>query len=194
MNFEIENELRETLNKNEKLLWVGRPKKGIIVRSSDLFKIPFDMLFLGLFIFLGLTTLKDDSNDSGVTWIPIILAVVYCSIGRFLIDARLRKNTTYGITDNRVIIKSGFFSRDIKSVAIGTISALMVKEERDKSGTISFRPTGGPNSFLSGLPYWLGQKSPVALNTIAEVKTVYNLLVEQQDQTKQSKVCQQYWR
>lgn len=43
-NYEIENELRPDLGSDEKLVWTGKPKTGIVFRSSDVFLIPFSIL------------------------------------------------------------------------------------------------------------------------------------------------------
>jgi len=44
-------ELREHLSKDEKLLWTGKPSDGIIFRGSDVFMIPFSLMWGGFAIF-----------------------------------------------------------------------------------------------------------------------------------------------
>jgi len=51
MNFDIENELRDSLSKDEKLLWTGRPETGLRFRPSDAVLIPFSLMWCGFAIF-----------------------------------------------------------------------------------------------------------------------------------------------
>ncbi len=50
-NFDIEIELQNNLSSGEKLVWIGRPKKGIVFRSSDAFLIPYSLIWGGFAIF-----------------------------------------------------------------------------------------------------------------------------------------------
>jgi len=50
-NFELEEELRPNLSSGEKLIWTGKPKTGIVFRSSDAFMIPFSLLWGGFALF-----------------------------------------------------------------------------------------------------------------------------------------------
>src|SRR5215208_2118092 len=107
MNIDIENDLRDTLSKDEKILWTGRPKTGIVFRSTDFFLIPFSLLWFGFAIFWEYNVLKMGVSFFALFGLPFILMGLYISVGRFFLDAIKRKNTIYGITDNRIIIKSG---------------------------------------------------------------------------------------
>lgn len=41
MDFNLTSELQDYLDKNEKLLWTGQPRKGIVFSAADIFMIPF---------------------------------------------------------------------------------------------------------------------------------------------------------
>ena len=47
MNTDPEYELRTLLDTNEKLVWSGYPRKGLIFRTADIFLIPFSLLWCG---------------------------------------------------------------------------------------------------------------------------------------------------
>lgn len=72
----------------------------------------------------------------------------------FLVDARLRQRTFYGLTDQRVIIIRGVFQREVKSINLKTMSDLSLSERRDRTGTINF---GGSDSRwqLTGMDIWM---------------------------------------
>jgi hypothetical protein len=178
MDFEIENELRQILSNDEKLLWTGRPKKGVVIRSTDIFLIPFSFLWFGFAIFWEYNVFRTGIGFLALFGIPFILVGLYISVGRFFIDALKRKNTIYGITDNRVIIKSGLINKEIKSLNIRTISDLTFKEKTNGTGTISLGPTDSRYSMFNRMGYWPGLKSQSSLEFIDEVRKVYDILIE----------------
>ncbi|MGB8194112.1 MAG: hypothetical protein WCF67_19425 [Chitinophagaceae bacterium] len=182
MDFEAQNELRPALSHGERLLWTGKPKAGVIFRPFDIFLIPFSLVWFGFAIFWVASVLS-----TGVYWfalfgIPFLIIGFYISVGRFISDSRRRKNTVYGITNDRVVIKAGIKRPDIKSLNIKTISDITYNEKADGSGTIIFGPAlmqnfnpGSFNAFNAG-----GSKAISILEFIPEVKKVYEILLRVQ--------------
>jgi len=70
--------------------------------------------------------------------IPFVLVGLYIVVGRFFVDARTRGRTFYGVTSERIIIISGVFSRQTKSLQLRTLSDISLTERADGSGTITF--------------------------------------------------------
>jgi hypothetical protein len=180
INFEIENELQQNLGINEKLLWTGKPKTGLLLKSSDAFLIPFSLLWAGFAVFWESTAITSDAPIFFKLWgIPFVVMGLYITIGRFFVDAYKRGKTIYGITHDRIIIKSGIFSQDIKSLNIRTLSDITLNQKTDNSGTITLGPTDPRYSMMSGMD-WPGVKQPPKLELIDDVKTVYDKIIEQQ--------------
>ncbi|MET0392182.1 MAG: hypothetical protein ABW019_03535 [Chitinophagaceae bacterium] len=176
MDFELENELRPALDRDERFVWTGQPKKGIVFRSSDLFVVPFSLFWCGFVTFWEYMALTMGGGFFALFGIPFILVGLYLLIGRFFFDALRRKKTIYGITGERVIIRSGIFSRQISSFAIRTLPQLVLKEKADGSGTITF----GQNDAryerrMATLQRDLQTSS--SLEMIDNVRNVYNILV-----------------
>jgi len=180
MDFDIENELRSSLSRDEKLLWTGRPKTGVILKSNDFLLIPFSLLWRGFAVFWEYNALRLGGGFFALFGIPFIVMGLYFFIGRFFIDAWKRKNTLYGITDNRVIIKSGLFRSSIQSINIKTLSNLSFKEKSDGSGTITLGPTDFRNNIFSGLSYWPGASETPGIESVEQVRSVYDILIRQQ--------------
>jgi len=67
--------------------------------------------------------------------IPFVVVGLYIIIGRFFVDARIRRATAYGVTSDRVIMISGFPRRTVKSVSLLSLSEISFAE--DGSGTIT---------------------------------------------------------
>jgi hypothetical protein len=176
--YDIENELRSSLGSDEELIWTGKPKTGIMFRGSDVFLIPFSLLWGGFALFWEASVIATDAPFFFKLWgIPFVLVGLYIAVGRFFLDAKKRASTIYGITHDRVIIKSGIFSRDVKSLNIRTLSDISINQKADNSGTITFGPNDFRYSMMQGME-WPGAKQPPRLEFIKDVKTVYDKIIE----------------
>ncbi len=141
-NYAIESELSPNLSSDEKLIWAGKPKTGIIFRSSDVFLIPFSLLWCGFTVFWETSVIASGAPFFFKIWgIPFVLAGLYITGGRFFIDAKKRANTVYGITSDRIIIKSGIFNQSIKSLNIRTLTDITIDQKSDNSGTVTLGPS-----------------------------------------------------
>jgi len=133
---------QDELGPDEHLLWSGRPKTGLILRSSDIFLIPFSLLWGGFAIFWEISVIATGAPFFFWLWgIPFVLIGLYITIGRFFIDAQQRQKTHYALTNKRIIIISGLFNRTVKSLSLRTLSDISLSEKRNGTGTITFGPT-----------------------------------------------------
>lgn len=181
-NYDIENELRSTLSSDEKLIWTGKPKTGIIFRTTDAFLIPFSLLWGGFAVFWETSVFATGAPFFFKLWgIPFVLVGFYITIGRFFMDAKKRAGTIYGITNDRIIIKSGIFTRDIKSLNIRTLSDITLNQKTDNSGTITLGPTDSRYAMMQGMD-WPGAKQTPSLEFIDDVKIVYDKIIDLQRQ------------
>jgi len=181
-NYDIESELKPNLSSDEKLIWTGKPQTGIVFRSSDAFLIPFSLLWGGFAIFWETSVIAADAPFFFKLWgIPFVIVGLYITIGRFFFDAKKRMNTIYGITNDRIIIKTGFFSREVKSLNIRTLSDITINQKADNSGTITLGPTDFRYAMMQGME-WPGAKQPPRLELIADAKSVYDKIINLQRQ------------
>jgi len=88
------------------VLWKGKPKQGIVFTGSDIFMIPFSVLWAGFAVFWEISVLRIKAAPIIFTlWgIPYVLAGIYITVGRFIHNYLNRKNTEYFVTDKRIII------------------------------------------------------------------------------------------
>lgn len=182
MRGNLQSELRTHLDNDESLLWTGKPKQGIKLKGSDAFMIPFSLMWGGFAIFWESTVIFTDAPFFFKLWgIPFVLVGLYLIIGRFFFDAKRREKTVYGITENRIIIKSGVFKESIKSLNIKTLSDITLNEKSDKSGTIVLGNENGFSGMFSGTgwPGANGKMAP-AIEMIDNVRTVYRKITELQ--------------
>lgn len=176
-------ELNQHLEPGGKLLWAGIPKQGILKKNSDKFMIPFSLFWGGFALFWEFLAFKMDAPYFFKLWgIPFVLIGLYLIFGRFIYDAILRKNTLYGITKNRIIIKSGIFKISYKTIDIKTLSNFSIVEESDGAGTIILGSVIDINKLVSvtGLSSHGSYITP-SLELISDVKKVYQLITDLQN-------------
>ncbi|HEY3854676.1 MAG TPA: PH domain-containing protein [Verrucomicrobiae bacterium] len=175
--------LNPRLDPGEHLLWIGKPRSGIRTRSQDVFLIPFSLMWGGFAIFwefMAITGTQKMRHPSpfapSIFGVPFVLIGLYLIVGRFFVDAKMRARTFYGVTNERVIIISGLFSQQVKSLQLRTISDVSLTEKSDGSGTITFGPTPFGNFFGSGS--WPGgnRNAPPSFDMIEHAKEVYETI------------------
>lgn len=170
--------ITKELGANEKLLWTGRPKQGIILRGSDALLIPFSLLWCGFAIFWESSVINTNAPFFFRLWgIPFVLIGLYIVAGRFFVDANQRSKTYYGLTDDRVIIVSGLFQKKIKTLNLQTISDISLTEGKDRKGTITFGPTPQFYAAFGGTSWpGMGQQAVPSFDSIENARSVYDLI------------------
>ena len=180
MEFNIEQQL----SSGERLLWSGQPSRGIRLRSSDAFAIPFSLLWCGFAIFWESSVVTKGAPFFFMLWgIPFVLVGLYIVFGRFFVDAHIRQRTFYGITTERIIIVSGLFSRQTKSLQLRTLSDISLTERPDGSGTITFGPQHPMAARIpSGWP-GVGQYTAPTFDMVERAREIYDLIRQTQRTT-----------
>ncbi len=202
MTVDCSQVIARELEVGEPLLWSGQPRKGIVFRSSDVFLIPFSIMWGGFAIFWE-TSVFAQARKGGKTmslfmvlWgIPFVLIGLYMIFFRFIVDARRREHTCYGLTDRRAIIVTGLVGgelspsigtvtslaaglgrRKVKSLDLRTMTDFSMNERADGSGTITFGAQNQSSNFAgSGWP-GSGGNAPPSFDLVDNVKSVYELI------------------
>jgi len=187
IDIDIQQELQYELIDDEKLIWTGRPGTGIIFRKIDIFFIPISILWFGMMLVGLIGAATAPSDNSTLPWpiylffIPFLFVGCYITFGRFLVDKRRRANTVYGITNDRIIIRSGVFSKKVNSFNIKTLSNLSVDEKSDGTGNIVF----SQNNFMFGMMggmmmQGMGTRFVPSFEQIGDVRNVYSIILKLQ--------------
>lgn len=131
--------LQSQLAPDERLLWFGQPRRGFVLRATDIFVIPFSLMWGGVAIFAQVSVLTSDTPIiSKLFVLPFFVVGLYLIFGRFILDAKRRSATYYGITNERIIIISTRFGRQIRSLDLRALDVISLNEKSDGSGTITF--------------------------------------------------------
>ena len=173
----FQNELRSS----EVLLWSGRPRQGLVFRASDLFLVPFSLVWAGFVFFWELMALAGGVGCFGIWGIPFVLVGIYMTVGRFFVDFYIRRNTHYGLTNERVIIISGFLRSETKSLNLRTASDVTMSQRANGKGTITFGAISTHARMYQGM-HWPGAlyQMPPQFELIPDVKRVYGMILEVQ--------------
>ena len=176
----MSEEVREAISAGEKVLWWGKPRQGLVLRGSDAFQIPFSLLWCGFAVFWESSVFRAPHAPAFfVLWgIPFVAVGIYLVIGRFFADALLRSKTYYAVTPDRIVIVSGLFSKNVKSLNLKTLTDLSLSEGSAGEGTITFGMQPQMASMFGGLAGGPGSAQYVGprFDLIANAKTVYETI------------------
>ncbi|NTF42371.1 PH domain-containing protein [Rhizobium rhizogenes] len=164
----------------EKLLWLGRPKQGLMFSKRDVLQVPFSLLWGGFAIFWEIMAVRQANAPLFFRlWgVPFILIGLYLIVGRFALDAFVRARTQYAVSDQRIIVlREGWFSK-LLTMSLDRLPALDLDQKGDGTGTISFGSDAQAGyGRRNGLSAWTPALSDVPqFLGIREVRDTFNII------------------
>ncbi len=144
MDLDIQRRLSGYLLRGEKILWTGRPPRGVMFTRSDAFTIPFFLVWTGIPLFGLFSQGRSGFGVQSLFFAPFFLMGGYMLIVRFFHDAWVRAHTFYAVTDRRILILRDGPRAALRSFDRGNLGILELLEDGSR-GTILFgqRPAGG---------------------------------------------------
>jgi hypothetical protein len=94
----------EHLLRDERIVWAGRPRQGLMFTPSDKFLIPFSLFWCGIVAFWIISAVQT-SFIFAFFAAPFVLIGFFFLFGRYTLDARTRSKTYYALTNRRALIK-----------------------------------------------------------------------------------------
>jgi len=137
-----ETDLSERLLKGERIVWSGRPAQGLLLTGRDTLLIPLSLLWGGFAVFWETTVLAQAKTPGffALWGIPFVLFGLYLIVGRFLLDAWIRRGISYAVTNNRIlIVRSGPFGK-FTAMRLDQLPEASLSESSNGRGTIRFGP------------------------------------------------------
>jgi hypothetical protein len=130
--------LERKLKPGEQILWRGRPDPKRHFTRGEVIRIPFSVLWAALMVSIGFSAVQGGSHYLKLLCVPFVLAALYVTIGRFWWQARVKRRTTYAITDRRVIVAVEGSSRRTRSIRLNRLPPVNPVVRSDGSGDIVF--------------------------------------------------------
>jgi hypothetical protein len=164
-------EVSRHVRADERLLWSGRPRRGIYLTRYDYFFIPFSVVWSGFVAFMLVAVLNSHDPGPGLIVLPLFLVVgLYMTIGRFVVEWILLRKTLYAITSQRALIIRG---DSVRSINLRALDEISYKRRKDGSGSITF----GPDlSFTPAYARSMAYGVVPRFQGIGDVHAVYDLI------------------
>lgn len=123
----MENELKQLVNENEKILYEGKPnKKCFIFESFFNPLLPFALIWAIIdFGIIGASMFAEVPENILYFLIPFMtlhLMPVWIYLGGVLFTFKKYKNTYYIVTDHAIYVSSGIFSKKFKTKPFAELS------------------------------------------------------------------------
>lgn len=121
---------------DDSVLWLGRPENIRLFEASDIFTIPFSLLWCGFAVFWEWVVWRSGALLFFRLWgIPFVLVGLYLVIGRFIHRLYLLKHTHYAITTTKLIRNQ---NGKIDVLHKNALPEMRVSTRADGSGSVHF--------------------------------------------------------
>lgn len=107
MRIDAERRLAGRLLRGERVLWAGQPKQGLLFAPVDFAPVVISLVAAAVLVFTLYGWLAAGGPAPvGRRGGPVVFAAGWAVLygGRHLLDAHIRRHTTYAVTDRRIII------------------------------------------------------------------------------------------
>lgn len=172
--------LRQWLLPGERLVWAGPPKQGLLLRSADLYLIPFSLFFVGFAVVWNQGVWRAGGTPFlfAIAGAAILLSGAYVSLGRFLVDAIVRAKLLYAVTDRRILILRRPPWSSFRALDLSYLPVLELQQSARGRGTIVFDVAPDPGWWSHAhQPEWTPALSKVArFLEIDGAAAVYDLI------------------
>jgi hypothetical protein len=136
--------MRHWLTADEQILWEGRPDVWAYSMRGAWYLIPFSLMWAGFAFFWEFSVITGGAPLFFSLWgIPFVLVGLYLLFGRIWVARREARNTSYAITNRRILIASGAFRPTFTALELRSLPGAQIDEGRDGRGSITFGATSG---------------------------------------------------
>jgi hypothetical protein len=172
VNLDAEEQIREVLYPEERILWSGRSRSHS--QWSPMF---FLVCWSVLLMFVATRNFVETHRPTSAVLIPIAMAVAGSAmlIVLQLVEPRYRIKIAYGVTDERAIIVGGLFNRTVVSMPLQFMHEMKIRLRDDLSGTVVFA------DFWKACGEDGEDICPYEFSDIEDVQQVHDLIVETRD-------------
>ena len=173
-----EDIFRGRLLAGEHIVWSGRPSQGIVFTPRDLFLVPFSLIWCGFAVFwtFGATAAVGAPSFFTLWGLGFVCVGLYFVFGRFIVDAWVRTDMRYAVTNQRILIaRPAPFSR-FTVISLSRLPNVELVEQSNGRGTIRFgdvQPMWGNRGFGGWSPAFDPTPQFIAID---DVRRVFDLV------------------
>jgi hypothetical protein len=184
---------QDELERNENVVWVGRPEPSVLFTTADFWLVPFSLAWGGFVVASVLSSLggfgpAGRGKGNGLIE-PSLYAVaglflmiaLNMIIGRFFYKIWKKKRTWYAVTNRRILIlRDGAFAKNVQGVDLRLIPAIHKLVRKDGVGTLRFGNVLSPVAAMyanTGLDVFATGPQIPTFHDIADAEEVYRLVV-----------------
>lgn len=178
---EIPPAWRGILDPGETLLWQGRPSGKVVARARDIVVTLFGAVFFSFacfWVWMAASIEKDTpaAYIFPLFGLPFIAVGAYLMVGRYFIEAFVRRNTWYTLTNRRAFIATEVLGRrDLASYLILPDTEIVLVEE--KAGmTVNFATKLRRSARTGKSPAGADHHVPIGFELLKDGREVYDLL------------------
>lgn len=173
---------QQFLEPGERILWSGKPRQGFLLRRSDVFFIPFSIVWAAIAVWMEYAPLTSPLPLEEKFWSILSIAVAaYILALRFVVDLLYRHFSYYALTDRRILIHAGLFKPTLTSLPLATQKDIHLDLRKDGSGDIVFGPLD-PKAWMYTGGGWpkFGEKLSPSFEMLKDAPDIYKRIVSQQ--------------
>lgn len=158
---------------DERLLWTGRPDPGKHLGAGDVFLVPFSLLWTGIAVFIGSRALAQGA-PMPFALVPLLFVALglYVVAGRFVYKARRKRQTVYGLTQDRALVAVGPASLSEAPVQRTPIDQRRSRDGRHVTVTFGRSATGwgaAPSYANTGMELFDQRGGPLGFYDVRDV-------------------------
>lgn len=173
-------QLEPYLLEGESLLWWGRPDPTKHLGLSDIFLVPFSLLWGGFAFFWEIGVLTSGAPAFfGVFGLAFVAMGVYMIFGRFIVKARRKRRTAYGLTDQRVLVAVGSTALSDGQVSHQPIDRRVSRDRKHITVVVGRSAQGVSAATMyanTGMDFFASGGAPLGFYDVADVTGLTNAL------------------
>jgi hypothetical protein len=126
----------------ERILWSGKPGQGLLLTELDIYLIPFSLLWCGFMIFWTIGATRAGGFGPLLFGAFFLCYGLYTLVGRFIVDAWIRRDMRYAVTNRRLLIARPAPFSKFTALNLEQLPEVHLKERTNGLGTIRFGQQG----------------------------------------------------
>lgn len=150
----VENPFAGRLLPGEKVVWSGNPYSGLMFTPKDALLIPFHIIWLAFAVFWTVMMSLTPQPWFALFGLIFVCIGLFGLLGRFWLDAQVRRGISYAVTNKRVLISRPRPFGDFTALALDRLADIRLSVGKNGRGTIRFGQATSLSFRYYGIANW----------------------------------------